>query len=158
MVSFCFNCGLIRHEVKYCDKPRNTVTQDYQYREWLKARYRKPEEFHKSGHQGQTLVEPEVRPNTVTRVMPQTDSLTAEILGKRFENSKNHGTTMVISTVHVEDKEVNMVSGFLKYKDCVYQPKGMAVQTKDKSENLVIKESAEIVANPVDIVADVEEK
>ena len=54
MVSFCFNCGLTGHEEKYCDKPRNTITQDYQYRELLKARYRRPEEFLRSRHQGQT--------------------------------------------------------------------------------------------------------
>nr|POE81499.1 hypothetical protein CFP56_29125 [Quercus suber] len=100
------------------------------------------------------LLKPKVRPNTVTGVTPQTNLLTAKILGNHFENSENHGTAMVISTVHAEDKEVNTVSGFLKYKNCVYQPKGTAVKTKDKSKSLVIKESAEIVANPVDIVAN----
>ena len=39
LVSFCFHCGLIRHEVKSCDKLRQEETQGFQYGEWLKVGY-----------------------------------------------------------------------------------------------------------------------
>lgn len=43
LVSFCFQCGLIGHEVKSCDKPRPEAMQAFEYREWMKAGNRRAE-------------------------------------------------------------------------------------------------------------------
>lgn len=43
LVSFCFQCGLIGHEVKSCDKPRPEATQAFEYGEWMKAGNRRVE-------------------------------------------------------------------------------------------------------------------
>lgn len=54
MVGFCFHCGVIMHEVKYCERLRDRETQDYRYGEWLKVDYRRAGDAYRSRNQGQT--------------------------------------------------------------------------------------------------------
>ena len=53
MVSFCFKCGRIGHEARHCEKPCDEEEQEYQYGEWLRAGFRKPDESQRNRYNQQ---------------------------------------------------------------------------------------------------------
>ncbi|XP_075636578.1 uncharacterized protein LOC142608781 [Castanea sativa] len=51
---FCFCCGILGHEDKTCEKPRDREEQENQYVEWMKAGFRRLEEPNKNKNQNQS--------------------------------------------------------------------------------------------------------
>ena len=44
LISFCFRCGILRHETKTCEKPRGAEEQENQFGEWMKVGFRRMED------------------------------------------------------------------------------------------------------------------
>uniref|UniRef100_A0A7N2KTF6 CCHC-type domain-containing protein n=1 Tax=Quercus lobata TaxID=97700 RepID=A0A7N2KTF6_QUELO len=99
LISFCFRCGILGHEVKTCEQPQGTEGQENQYGEWMKAGFRQMEEpsSNKNNSQPQRR-----KAEPAERTQAESDrhiNGTSEIHGNVHGNSGNHGM-----------KEVNAIS------------------------------------------------
>lgn len=85
------------------------------------------------------MAEVTAKPDTDPKVTTQGVPPPMDVSGNSFRNLENHGIDMEITTFHANGGEVNKDRGSFPYI--------MKVQTTDKVEKLVIKESAEIVVH-----------
>ena len=129
---FVFNVDWSWHEVKSCDKPRYEETQAFQYREWLKAGYRRVEEGQWNRKQDKPT-EAETKAKTASTVTLEAVTEPTNVSGINISNLENHGLVMDISMDHAEKEKVNRNSNSL--------PNKKEVQISDKAEALVIKEN-----------------
>ena len=98
LISFCFCCGILGHEVKTCEKPRGKEEQENQYGEWMKAGFQQMEEPSRNNNQSQSQ-----RREAVSAERAQ-----AEMDRSNNNSSENHGTMNEVNALNVSG--VNIAS------------------------------------------------
>ena len=95
MVSFSFKCGRIGHEAKHYEEPWDEEGQEYQYGEWLRAKFQKTEETQRNRHNQQPGREEAQKASRESRETPQSMPHLGNS-GNRFGDLENQGTDMEI--------------------------------------------------------------